>query len=163
MHDICRRDALASPLLQGNDHVVYNGSFFYYNHGEIPRIIRYQLSTKTIGDPLEIRPNGVVRNGGGPLLTQLYKPQQPGSYLDFSTDENGLWGVFGLALDNNTVVMKFDSESLQIQGNQVFIAVVNYGHFHSTIRVAYLDSNGNLYFSILIVRSSMPWRNSRQD
>ena len=108
-------DVLASPHLQGNDHVVYNGSFFYYNHGEIPRIIRYQLSTKTIGDPLEIRPNGVVRNGGGPLLTQLYKPQQPGSYLDFSTDENGLWGVFGLALDNNTVVMKFDSETLEIQ------------------------------------------------
>jgi hypothetical protein len=40
--------------------------------------------------------------------------QQEDSYFDFSTDENGLWGVFGLALDNNTVVMKLDSETLEI-------------------------------------------------
>merc|ERR1719219_3395919 len=31
------------------------------------------------------------------------------------TDENGLWAVFGLAVDNNTVVMKFDPQTLEIQ------------------------------------------------
>ena len=29
-------------------------------------------------------------------------------------DENGVWGVFGLALDNNTVVMKIDAYSMEI-------------------------------------------------
>ena len=99
--------------LQGNDHVIYNGSFFYYNH-QTESIVRYQLNTKS-PQKVKIHRNRVVVNQGGELLTQLYKPQQEGSYFDFSTDENGLWGVFGLALDNNTVVMKFDSDTLEIQ------------------------------------------------
>ena len=37
-----------------------------------------------------------------------------GNYLDLSVDENGVWGVFGLALDNNTVVMKIDAYKLDI-------------------------------------------------
>ena len=89
------------PNLQGNDHVIYNGSFFYYNH-QTESIVRYQLNTKS-PQKVKIHRNRIVVNQGGELLTQLYKPQQEGSYFDFSTDENGLWGVFGLALDNNTV------------------------------------------------------------
>ena len=94
--------------LQGNDHVVYNGSFFYYNH-QTESIVRYQLNTKS-PQKVKIHRNRVVVNQGGELLTQLYKPQQEGSYFDFSTDENGLWGVFGLALDNNTVSIAFLKE-----------------------------------------------------
>ena len=33
---------------------------------------------------------------GGPLLSKrLYAPQQNGSFLDFSADENGLWTIMG--------------------------------------------------------------------
>ena len=77
-------------------------------------MVRYQLNTKS-PQKVKIHRNRVVVNKRGELLTQLYKPLQEGSYFDFSTDENGLWGVFGLALDNNTVVMKFDSDTLEIQ------------------------------------------------
>ncbi len=56
-----------------------------------------------------------MSNSGLPLLAPLYLPQQPDNYLDLVTDENGLWAVFGLAVDNNTVVMKFDPLTLETQ------------------------------------------------
>lgn len=37
------------------------------------------------------------------------------SYVDFATDENGLWAVFGMAMDNHTVVMKMDPYNLDLQ------------------------------------------------
>ncbi len=92
--------------------MIYNGTFFYYNHFT-ESIVRYQLNTKS-SQKVKIPRNRVVDFAGGELLTRLYRPQQEDSYFDFSTDENGLWGVFGLALDNNTVVMKFDSNTLEI-------------------------------------------------
>ncbi|XP_059081824.1 uncharacterized protein LOC131879496 [Tigriopus californicus] len=104
---------LTLPLpFTGNNHVVYNGSFFYF-HLESESIIKYDLKTR-FSKRLKIPRNRVVVANGGDLLTQLYNPKQVGSYFDFSTDENGLWGMFGLALDNNTVVMKIDPMSLEI-------------------------------------------------
>lgn len=50
-----------------------------------------------------------------PLLDQLYQPQQPDNYFDFHVDENGLWGLFGLAMDNKTVVMKMEPYDLELQ------------------------------------------------
>ena len=41
--------------------------------------------------------------------------ETPGNYLDLITDENGVWAVFGLAVDNNTVVMKFDHQTMDMQ------------------------------------------------
>ena len=35
-------------------------------------------------------------------MSKLYLPQFDDNYLDLMTDENGVWGVFGLAVDNNT-------------------------------------------------------------
>ena len=67
--------------LQGNDHVIYNGSFFYYNH-QTESIVRYQLNTKS-PQKVKIHRNRVVVNKRGELLTQLYKPLQEGSYFDF--------------------------------------------------------------------------------
>ena len=57
----------------------------------------------------------VVEINGGDLVTRLYQPQLEDNYFDFSIDENGLWGIFGLAVDNNTVVMKMDAYTLDIQ------------------------------------------------
>ena len=67
--------------------------------------------------------NRVVRNSGQALLSKLYRPmtppenylETPGNYLDLITDENGVWAVFGLAVDNNTVVMKFDHQTMDMQ------------------------------------------------
>ncbi len=33
----------------------------------------------------------------------MYTPYRPGTYVDFATDDNGLWAVFALSLNNHTV------------------------------------------------------------
>lgn len=76
--------------------VITTGSFRFSRKARIPK-------------------NRVVEINGGELLTRLYRPQHASSFVDFSSDENGLWAVFALALDNNTVVTKFEPESLEIQ------------------------------------------------
>jgi hypothetical protein len=93
--------------------VIYNGSFFYL-HYDSESIVRYDLTT-LYSRKIRIPRNRVVRNSGLPLLAQLYGPQLKDNYLDLMTDENGIWSVFGLAVDNNTVVMKFDPQTLAIQ------------------------------------------------
>jgi len=76
-----------------------------------------------------------VRHSGLPLLSQLFQPQLKDNYLDISTgnkelqfplkirflaiqfsisDEDGVWAIMGMAVDNNTVVMKFDPNSLEV-------------------------------------------------
>ena len=81
-------------MLQGNDHVVYNGSFFYFNY-QTESIIKYDLAT-SMTEKLDVPKNRVVQNAGGDLFDQLYGPQHEGNYLDLATDENGIWAVFGL-------------------------------------------------------------------
>ena len=93
--------------------MIYNGSF-YYLHYESEKIVRYDLATLA-PNTQTIPRNRIVRHSGLQLMTNLYRPQQKDNYLDLMTDENGLWAVFGLAVDNNTVVMKFDPQSLEIQ------------------------------------------------
>ena len=93
--------------------MIYNGTF-YYLHYESESIVRYDLTTQMVSKK-KIPRNRVVRNSGLPLLSTLYLPQQPDNYLDLMSDENGLWGVFGLAVDNNTVVMKFDPLTMEVQ------------------------------------------------
>ena len=103
----------SSSPLQGNDHVVYNGSFFYL-HLESESIVRYDLTT-LFSRKIRIPRNRVVRNSGLSLLAPLYQPQQKDNYLDFATDENGIWAIMGLMVDNNTVVMKFDPYNLEFE------------------------------------------------
>lgn len=93
--------------------MIYNGTFFYL-HYESESIVRYDLTTQMVSKK-DIPRNRIVRNSGLPLLAKLYGPQQPDNYLDLITDENGVWGVFGLAVDNNTVVMKFDPLTMDIE------------------------------------------------
>ena len=94
--------------------MVYNGSFFYLNL-ESESVVRYDLLSMH-SRKFRIPRNRVVRHSGLKLLSnRLYAPQQEYSYVDFATDENGIWAIMGLAVDNNTVVMKFDAATLQIQ------------------------------------------------
>lgn len=92
---------------------MFNGSFFYYNH-DYESIIRYELATR-IPTRLKIPRNRLNQEWPGPLLANLYSPQHPDNYLDFNIDENGLWGVFGMEMDNNTVVLKMDPFTMELQ------------------------------------------------
>ena len=93
--------------------MIYNGTFFYLHH-DTESIVRYDLTSRQVTKE-KIPRNRVVRNSNQPLLSKLYLPQFDDNYLDLMTDENGVWGVFGLAVDNNTVVMKFDDQTLEMQ------------------------------------------------
>ena len=101
--------------------MIYNRSFFYL-HLETESIVRYDLQTLR-HKKFRIPRNRVVRHSGPPgqedslnlLSDRLYAPQQPFSHVDFSTDENGVWAVAGLKVDNNTLVMKFGPLSLQVR------------------------------------------------
>ena len=53
---------------QGNDHVVYNGSFFYF-HLESESVVKFDLYTK-FSKKLKIPRNRVVVMNGGELLTR---------------------------------------------------------------------------------------------
>ena len=100
-------------ISQGNDHMIYNRSFFYLNL-ESESIVRFDLRTLR-SQKFRIPQNRVVHHSGLSLLSdRLYAPQQPFSHVDFATDENGVWAVAGLKVDNNTLVMKFDPLSLQV-------------------------------------------------
>lgn len=84
---------------------MYNGSF-YYNQRDAPYIVRYDLLsriTKTKELPY------AVTNNTNMLYTVGY------NYMDFSTDDNGLWVIYGLPGQNNTAVIKLDTYTLEIQ------------------------------------------------
>lgn len=85
------------PLpFQGNNHVVYNGSFYYQAQG-LPQIIRFFLNNET-SVKLNVSRLDVKDNNF------LYANNH--SYLDFSVDDNGLWVIFPVPDANNTAVMK---------------------------------------------------------
>nr|XP_040569630.1 LOW QUALITY PROTEIN: uncharacterized protein LOC121119077 [Lepeophtheirus salmonis] len=111
-HKSTRNYTLPLPFT-GNDHVIYNGSF-YYLHYSTESIIKYNLRTLH-STKLRLPKNRVVLASGLNLLDSLYSSQQKDNYLDLHTDENGLWAIFGLAVDNNTVVAKIEGTSMEIQ------------------------------------------------
>ncbi|KAK8397870.1 hypothetical protein O3P69_004577 [Scylla paramamosain] len=89
----------------GNSHVVYNGSFYYHHKGH-QRIIRYDLLT---GSYSSVAVPAVATEG----QNFLYRVSM--DYIDFNTDDNGLWAIYGLPVNNNTVVMKLDPWSLKVE------------------------------------------------
>lgn len=90
---------------QGNSHVMYNGSFYYHEQGH-QRIIRYELSS---GNTKSVDVPEVATDGNN----YLYKESR--DYIDLNTDENGLWAIYGLPSNNNTVVMKLDPWTLKVR------------------------------------------------
>ncbi|XP_076030861.1 uncharacterized protein LOC143019045 [Oratosquilla oratoria] len=116
----------------GNSHVVYNGSFYYHQKGR-PVIIRYDLKTghkDSVDVPL-------VATNGTNFLYQKSK-----DYIDLTTDENGLWAIYGLPSNNNTVVMKLDPWTLNIEYSwNISLSHHNFGDMFLTCGVLYaIDS-----------------------
>ncbi len=127
-----------SDVFQGNDNVMYNGSFYYFNLG-IESVVKYDLATRQ-RQLLPIPRNHVNANDRD-LFTKLYKvpnlrisifttrnskeqcqlvlsrsqSRQENNYVDLAVDENGLWALFGLVADNNTIVLKVDPFNLDLQ------------------------------------------------
>lgn len=100
-------DSISSSLHpQGNSHVVYNGSF-YYHHRDHQEIIRYDLQTKKT---IKVDVPEVATEGEN----YLYRLSR--DYIDFNTDDNGLWAIYGLPENNNTVVMKLKPWTLEVRG-----------------------------------------------
>ncbi|XP_013794852.2 uncharacterized protein LOC106478823 [Limulus polyphemus] len=89
----------------GNNHVVYNGSF-YYNQEGTNNLIRFDLQTES--------------NTSAQIVDAAYKDDQylyttRHSYMDLAADENGLWVIFAGNNTNNTLVLKFHPYSLQTE------------------------------------------------
>lgn len=116
----------------GNSHVMYNGSFYYHEQGH-QKIIRYELSsgnTKSVDVP-EVATDGT---------NYLYKESR--DYVDLSTDENGLWAIYGLPSNNNTVVMKLDPWTLKVEYSwNISLSHHRFGELFITCGVLYaIDS-----------------------
>ncbi|XP_046398065.1 uncharacterized protein LOC124164884 [Ischnura elegans] len=104
--DIPTKFYTLQPGFKGNSHVVYNGSF-YYNQLNQSKVIRFDLTTESYAG---VEAPGAPHSGGG--ANYLYTTDY--NYLDFSTDENGLWVIYGLPPPlNNTVVMKLNAVTLK--------------------------------------------------
>ncbi|KAK7083078.1 Olfactomedin-like domain protein [Halocaridina rubra] len=89
----------------GNSHILYNGSFYYHQQGR-QSIISYDLNS---GNTKSVPVPKVATEGGN----YLYDGGR--DYIDFSTDENGIWAIYGLPENNNTVVMKIDPWTLKVE------------------------------------------------
>lgn len=96
--------------------MVFNGSFYYNeNNKEKLVIVRFELMSR-YSSTKEL-PHTAVDN-----QTALYTEQH--NYVDFAVDDNGLWVIYGLKASNNTVVLKLDEKTLDIQ-NAWNISVVH--------------------------------------
>ena len=85
--------------------MVYNGSFYYHHKGH-QEIIRYNLLT---GSTSSVSVPEVATTG------QNYLYRASIDYIDFNMDDNGLWAIYGLPANNNTIVMKLDPWSLDVR------------------------------------------------
>ncbi|XP_068082075.1 uncharacterized protein [Anabrus simplex] len=103
--DVPTRTYKLDHPFKGNAHIIYNGSF-YYNERDKPHMLRFDLATgsyKSLNVPL------VATNGSNYLYTTEF------NYMDFSVDDNGLWVIYGLPENNNTIVMKVDAYTMKEQ------------------------------------------------
>lgn len=110
------KPSFISLFFQGSAHVVFNGSFYYNeNNKEKLVIVRFELMSRY--SSVKELPHAAVDN-----QTALYTEQH--NYVDFAVDDNGLWVIYGLKASNNTVVLKLDEKTLEIQ-NAWNISVVH--------------------------------------
>lgn len=85
---------------------MYNGHF-YYNQEGTNKLIKYDLSSnhsyfRSIEDAaFKPQPN------------LLYETQY--NHMDIAADENGLWVIFAANMTNNTLIVKFDPNSLSTE------------------------------------------------
>ena len=87
----------------GNSHVVYNGHFYYQQFGT-NKLIKYDLATN------QTYFRHVDDAAFQPSTSRLYELAY--SYMDIMADENGLWAIFASDWTSNTLILKFDPQTL---------------------------------------------------
>lgn len=90
-------------VLQGNDHIIYNGSFYYATErNKSIYVIRYDIEREPPTDEwLLLEYCDTNKNN------YLYKTEH--NHIDIMSDENGLWAVCALHQTNNTAVTKINT------------------------------------------------------
>ncbi|XP_023243180.1 gliomedin-like isoform X2 [Centruroides sculpturatus] len=99
---IYRNFTLPYPI-QGNGHIMYNGSLYYHAINS-DKFIKFNVFTNTYQEFF-------IEDAAHDGSKYLYNSNH--SYVDFEADENGLWMIFASKHSENTIVIKFDSENLK--------------------------------------------------
>lgn len=89
-------------MFQGNDHIIYNGSFYYSTKKNYSiYVIRYDLDKESPDEGLHLPYCDTSQQN------YLYKDEK--NHIDIMADENGLWAVCALQKSNNTAVTKINT------------------------------------------------------
>ncbi|XP_064090088.1 uncharacterized protein LOC135204053 [Macrobrachium nipponense] len=130
--DLPTKNYTLPKAYSGNSHVIYNGSFYYHEVGQ-PVIINYDLTS------------GQTKSVSVPQLSteenyHLYTNSI--DQVDISADENGLWAIYGLPSNNNTVVMKIDPWTMKVEYSwNISLSHHSFGELFITCGVLYaIDS-----------------------
>lgn len=90
-------------MLQGNDHVIYNGSFYYAaERNKSIYVIRLDIEREPPDEKELLLEYCDMENNN-----YLYKAER--NHIDIMSDENGLWAVCALRQTNNTAVTKLNT------------------------------------------------------
>ncbi|XP_047741615.1 uncharacterized protein LOC108681963 [Hyalella azteca] len=89
----------------GNSHVVYNGAL-YYHESNSSNVIKFDF----IANSVKFQPLPLLASSGDNFLYTETR-----SYLDLAADENGIWAIYGIPSNNNTVVVKLEPDTLNIE------------------------------------------------
>lgn len=90
---------------QGNSHIVFNGSFYYYCR-DFGMIIRYDFEKKQEVASRQL-PN-VATSGDHYLYTTKH------NYVDLNVDDNGIWAIYTTIHSSHTNVVKVMIENFML-------------------------------------------------
>ncbi len=153
-------------MFDGTDHVIYNGSLFYHRAGT-DHIARYNMET---GDFREHPMARAIARGDRYLYSESGNVHSL-SYLDFATDENGLWVIYRMRGGQQIAVSNIHPENLQAKatwllprkqsenlGNIFIVCGVLYRVNSMTGSEAKVDWAYNLYTK-RASKVNLDWRN----
>ncbi|RWR99577.1 olfactomedin-like protein 2B, partial [Dinothrombium tinctorium] len=160
-----KKHQLTYPI-GGNSQVIYEGCF-YYNYDGMNKIIKYDLISKDSNDMV------VPFAAHKPNRKFLYKTEN--NYMDIEADENGLWVIYTSNDTNNTLVLKFDPNTLlyenfwnisfdqQLLGEMFIICGVLYGVENVTTTNTKIKFAFDLYTETALDEISIEFTNPFQN
>ncbi|KAK4883757.1 hypothetical protein RN001_000028 [Aquatica leii] len=106
-------------LVDSNANIIYNGQLFSIVLPKRPAIIKYYLNNQT---------NQILNipEIGSKKPQPLYKEQS--NHFDFSVDELGIWVMFSVPFSNNTGILKFNADSLNVE--HIWNITLNHRHLN---------------------------------
>lgn len=92
--------------LAGNAQAIYAGSFFYNQEGT-NKLVKYDLTTEATAF-INVFAAATKADNRALYTTQV-------NYMDINVDENGLWVIFASNVTNNTMILKFNPNTMQTE------------------------------------------------